>query len=33
MEKGAVTTIRLTQISVNPEIDDTIFLKPETARN
>jgi len=33
MEKGAVTTVRLTQISVNPEIDDTIFLKPETARN
>ena len=33
MEKGAVTTVRLTQISVNPEIDDTVFLKPETARN
>jgi zinc protease len=33
MERGAVTTVRLTQISMNPEIDDTIFLKPETARN
>jgi zinc protease len=33
MEKGAVTMVRLTQVSVNPEIDDTIFLKPETARN
>lgn len=32
-EKGAVTTVRLTQVNVNPEIDDSVFLKPETAKN
>lgn len=31
-EKGAVTNIKLTQVNVNPEIDDSMFLKPESAK-
>ena len=31
IEKGAVTYIRLTQIKNNAPIDDSMFLKPETA--
>ena len=30
-EKGVVLNIRLTQVSVNEAIDDSIFLKPESA--
>jgi zinc protease len=30
-EKGAVLSIRITQVTVNPAIDDSIFLKPETS--
>ena len=30
-EKGAVMNIRITQVMVNPAIDDSIFLKPESA--
>jgi zinc protease len=31
-EKGAVLNIRLTQVTVNPPLDDTLFLKPEFAK-
>lgn len=31
-EKGAVMNIRLTQVIVNPAIDDSTFLKPEFAK-
>jgi len=31
VEKGAVTNLKLTQVNVNPEIDDSVFLKPESA--
>jgi zinc protease len=30
-EKGAVLSIRITQVTVNPEIDDSVFLKPESS--
>jgi zinc protease len=30
-EKGAVLSIRITQVTVNPAIDDSIFLKPESS--
>jgi zinc protease len=30
-EKGAVLSIRITQVTVNAAIDDSIFLKPESA--
>jgi hypothetical protein len=30
-EKGLVLNIRLTQVSVNVPIDDSVFLKPESA--
>jgi hypothetical protein len=30
-EKGAIMTIRLTQVTVNAPIDDSLFLKPESA--
>lgn len=32
MEKGAVIHIRITQVNVNPAIDDSVFLKPESAQ-
>lgn len=31
-EKGAVTSMRLTQVEINPAIEDAIFLKPESAK-
>jgi outer membrane lipoprotein-sorting protein len=31
VEKGAVTNLKLTLVNVNPEIDDSVFLKPESA--
>jgi hypothetical protein len=31
-EKGAVVNIRLTQITINPQLDDSLFLKPEFAK-
>lgn len=31
-EKGAVTLIRITQVTVNPPLDDTLFLKPDFAK-
>jgi zinc protease len=31
VEKGAVFNIRLTQVKINPVIDDSIFAKPESA--
>lgn len=31
-EKGAVSNMKITQVNVNPEIDDSVFLKPETAK-
>jgi len=31
-EKGAIVNIRLTQIMINPPLDDTLFLKPEFAK-
>jgi len=31
-EKGAVILIRITQVTVNPPLDDTIFLKPDFAK-
>jgi hypothetical protein len=31
-EKGAILNIRLTQVTVNPPLDDTLFLKPEFAK-
>jgi zinc protease len=33
IEKGAVLNIRLTQVTVNPGLDDSLFLKPEFAKN
>ena len=31
-EKGAVVLIRITQVTVNPPLDDTLFLKPDFAK-
>jgi hypothetical protein len=31
-EKGAVILIRITQVTVNPPLDDTLFLKPDFAK-
>ena len=31
-EKGAVIMIRITQVTVNPPLDDTLFLKPDFAK-
>ena len=31
-EKGAIVNIRLTQVIVNPPLDDTLFLKPDFAK-
>jgi zinc protease len=31
-EKGAILNIRLTQVTVNPALDDSLFLKPEFAK-
>jgi hypothetical protein len=31
-EKGAIVNIRLTQITLNPTLDDTVFLKPDFAK-
>jgi zinc protease len=31
-EKGAVVTIRLTQVTLNTPLDDTLFLKPDFAK-
>jgi zinc protease len=31
-EKGAVILIRITQVTVNPRLDDTLFLKPDFAK-
>jgi zinc protease len=31
-EKGAILNIRLTQVTVNPAVDDSLFLKPEFAK-
>lgn len=31
-EKGAIVNIRLTQVIVDPPLDDTLFLKPEFAK-
>ena len=31
-EKGAVILIRIVQVTVNPQLDDTLFLKPDFAK-
>jgi len=31
-EKGAIVNIRLTQVTVNPPLDDSLFLKPDFAK-
>ena len=31
-EKGAVFNIRLTQVIINPTLDDSLFLKPEFSK-
>jgi zinc protease len=31
-EKGAILNVRLTQVTVNPSLDDSMFLKPEFAK-
>jgi zinc protease len=31
-EKGAILNIRLTQVIINPAVDDSMFLKPEFAK-
>jgi len=31
-EKGAVILVRITQVTVNPPLDDTLFLKPDFAK-
>ena len=31
-EKGSVILIRITQVTVNPPLDDTLFLKPDFAK-
>jgi len=31
-EKGSVILIRITQVTVNPALDDTLFLKPDFAK-
>jgi hypothetical protein len=31
-EKGAIINIRITQVTVNPPLDDTLFLKPDFAK-
>jgi zinc protease len=30
-EKGAVLSVRITQVTLNPTIDDSVFLKPESS--
>jgi len=31
-EKGSIVNIRLTQVTLNPPLDDTLFLKPDFAK-
>jgi zinc protease len=31
-EKGAIVNIRITQVTLNPPLDDTLFLKPDFAK-